>query len=163
MTIGASHGGSVVAEASDSQVLFLAMGYPYVVMAINAAQSVRQSGTKAQIKLITNHPIKSIRICDVDVFDSIETLASDADENRWVKTRIIDHADGAKNVYLDCDIEVKAPLNPILGLLDNFEIAARPLPSRPAWRITQTGGGNTVFPSSTSSTGGSDAQTIRCR
>jgi hypothetical protein len=131
-----------VTERIDSQVLFLAMGYPYLVMAINAALSVRQAGSTAHIKLISNHPIERIRLNDVDVFDRIEVAKRDTEENRWIKTRIIDHADGAKNVFLDCDVEVRASIDPLMGLLDNFDLAGRSLPYEKKHRFNDKDGDN---------------------
>jgi hypothetical protein len=117
-----------VIHRDNAQVLFLAMGYPYVVMAINAARSVRQSGTAAHIKLITNVPIRRILFRGSEPFDSIEVVDRETSSNRWIKTRMIDHADVGRNVLLDCDVEVLAPLNPLMGLLDRFDVAARNLP-----------------------------------
>ncbi len=112
----------------NTQVIFLAMGYPYVVMAINAARSLRVSGTDAHLKLITNLPIRRILRQDHAVFDSVEAIDCETDTNRWIKTSIVHRAEGDRNAFLDCDIEVLAPLNPVLSLLENFDVAARNLP-----------------------------------
>ena len=104
------------------------MGYPYVVMAANAALSVRRSGVQAAIKLITNFPIGRVRLEEADLFDSIQVVDIEVESNRWIKTNIIDYVDGDQNVFLDCDLEVRASLAPILDLLDTFDIMARNLP-----------------------------------
>ena len=115
-------------EGPANQVIFLAMGYAYVVMAINAARSVRASGTTAQIKLITNFPISRIKYGGIEPFDDIEVVDTSTQENRWIKTNIAHRASGLRNVLLDCDVEVLAPLDPIFDLLGNFDVAARNLP-----------------------------------
>lgn len=129
---GNSQGGSDsqpdTTSAKSTQVLFLAMGYPYLVMAINAARTVRTSGTVAHIKLVTNLPIARIDRGDAAVFDEIEAVDCETDGNRWIKTSIIHRAQGDYNAFVDCDVEVLAPLNPVLSLLDNFDVAARNLP-----------------------------------
>jgi hypothetical protein len=109
-------------------------------MAINAARGVRESGTAAHIKMITNLPIRGIRLRGYDVFDEIAWVDCDTESNRWVKTRIIDHAAGAKNVLLDCDVEVLAPLNPLMALLDSFDVAARNLPTETGKKFTLSDG-----------------------
>lgn len=116
------------------------MGYPYVVMAINAARTVRTSGTVAHIKLITNLPITHIERADAAVFDEIEAVDCETDVNRWIKTSIIHRAQGERNAFLDCDVEVLAPLNPVLSLLDNFDVAARNLPFETSARFSLESG-----------------------
>lgn len=111
-----------------TQILFLAMGYPYLVMAINAARSVRASGSSAHIKLITNLPISRVERAGTPVFDAIEAVDCETDVNRWIKTSIIHRAEGDHNAFLDCDIELLVPINPVLSLLDDFDVAARNLP-----------------------------------
>jgi hypothetical protein len=64
--------------------------------------------------MITNLPIRGVRLRGNDMFDEIATVDCDTESYRWVKTRIFGHAAGVKNVLLDCDVEVVAPPNPLI-------------------------------------------------
>jgi len=64
--------------------------------------------------MITNLPIRGVRLRGNDMFDEIATVDCDQESYRWVKTRIFGHAAGVKNVLLDCDVEVVAPPNPLI-------------------------------------------------
>jgi hypothetical protein len=109
------------------EILYLAFGYRYLVMAINSARSVRHVGTSCYIKLITNLPLTQVLLDDASPFDEIVRLKSTNRENRYAKIRILDFADGPKSLYLDCDTEVWFPLHRFAPMLSKFDIAMRPI------------------------------------
>jgi hypothetical protein len=109
------------------EILYLAFGYRYLVMAINSARSARQAGTSCHIKLITNLPLTQVVLDDEKPFDEIVILNSTNRENRYSKIRILDFADGPVSLYLDCDTEVRYPLHRFAPVLSKFDIALRPI------------------------------------
>lgn len=109
------------------EILYLAFGYRYLVMALNSARSAKRVGTLCHIKLITNLPLKRVELDDEKLFDEIVVLSSANRENRYSKIRILDFADGPASLYLDCDTEVKYPLHRFAPMLSKFDVALRPI------------------------------------
>ena len=112
-------------KMTSLQILYVAFGYRYLVMAINSVRSARQAGTLSHTKLITNIPLKDVILDGHVVFDDIVILKAHATENRQTKIRILDYADGPACLFLDCDTEVNYPLHKFAPLLSKFDIALR--------------------------------------
>ena len=122
-------------STSALQVLYLAFGYRYLVMAIYSAIGARRSGTLAHFKLITNLPVRSVRIYDEEPFDDIVVIDSSNKENRYAKIRILDFADGTASLYLDCDTVIQTPLHQFVPALSKFDVALRPHPYSTKWEF----------------------------
>ena len=58
------------------EILYLAFGYRFLMMAINSARSARKAGTQCYIKLITNLPLKRIEAFGDSVADCIKQLSA---------------------------------------------------------------------------------------
>jgi hypothetical protein len=113
------------------EILYLAFGYRFLVMAINSARSARKAGTDAHIKLITNLPLKRVALDGEALFDEIIVIDALNRENRYSKIRIVDFADGPVSLYLDCDTEVRFPLHKFTPILTKFDVALRPMLNTP--------------------------------
>ena len=113
---------------SQLQILYVAFGYTYLVQAINSVRTLRNSGTDASVKLITNLPVKDVYLNHTKLFDDIVRVQSDDEDNRFTKIDMFDYADGDSSLFIDCDTEVFSPLHGIVPVLRSFDLAVRSLP-----------------------------------
>jgi len=126
------------------QLLYLAFGYSYLVMAINSARTAKSAGTSCHIKLVTNLPLKRVTLDDETPFDEIIVLESTKAENRLVKIRMIDFADGPIGVFLDCDTEIKFPLHRFSPIISNFDVALRNTKGPTKWEFALADGSTSI-------------------
>lgn len=118
-------------------IIYLAFGYEYLLMAAHSAKKARESNPGIVCELITNVSFVNDRIEDGYRFDKVTLLGMESQENRYVKTSIVDYTDLEYGVYVDCDTEVRGCLDPVFDCLDKFDLAIKhcPKPTRKEYEV----------------------------
>lgn len=117
--------GGKMSNEKKRGIVYLAFGYEYLLMAAHSARTARASNPGITCELITNVRYDNDKIPVNYRFDRIRLLAHRAEENRYVKTNIVQYTDLEYGVYIDCDTEVWGSLDPVFGCLDNFDLALK--------------------------------------
>jgi len=110
----------------DFGIIYLGFGEPYLVMAINSYISLKKSNPDIPACIITNvaespPPLKEWSSQDCWIY-----LNQTAEENRLIKTNIIDFSPFEKTLYLDGDTMVLKDISMMSFFLDHFDITLRP-------------------------------------
>lgn len=106
-------------------IIYLAFGYEYLLMAAHSARSAKLHNPDLVLELITNVRYDNEAIRSDYVFDSVTVLGLNSNENRYVKTNIVDYTGLEYGVYVDCDTEIRGNLDPIFECLDRFDLAIK--------------------------------------
>ncbi len=123
-------------EECNIEVVIVAYGFEYLVMAVNAARFIRRTNPGLTVRLITNAPASWSAI--EREFDHVHFREDDAEQNRYAKIRSHRFAEAERVLYLDADSEVLGDLTPAFDLLGHFDVLLRPfeLPSKFAFALT---------------------------
>jgi hypothetical protein len=111
------------APRPEREAVVIAYGFEYLVMALNCGRSLRASNPGLVTTLVTNVTVDPRTVADR--FDRVIVRDEPADQNRMVKTSILDHTVGEKVLYVDADSEVVGDLEPAFRLLDRFDVVLR--------------------------------------
>ncbi|XKE44003.1 hypothetical protein LG302_11475 [Halomonas organivorans] len=107
-------------------VIYLALGRPYLAMALLSAKSLRETNPEIPYTIVTNvmetPPEVTFFIEGVDRWIYVSECSSN---NRSLKTRILDFSEYDNTVFLDCDTIVLGRLDKAQQILDYFDIALR--------------------------------------
>jgi hypothetical protein len=106
-------------------IVYLALGYEYLLMAAHSARTARKSNPGLQLELITNIRFQEIEMGDGFAFDTVRMVDCASDENRFIKTNIVRYTDLDYGVYIDCDTEVWGDLEPVFQCLDQWDVAMK--------------------------------------
>lgn len=117
------------------EVIIVAYGFEYLVMAIANARSIRATNPGLAVTLVTNAP-RSWSFLSEE-FDRIEFRDEATGQNRRVKIRVDRVALADRVLYLDADALVRGDLRPAFAMLDEFDLLIRPfeLPSKFAHQL----------------------------
>lgn len=112
-------------------VIYVAFGWPYLVMAVNSIRSLKKTNSsRIGVYLITN--------CDVSVehlpfwnrhIDVLERVVDEQGANRRYKIRSIDYSPFDTTAFLDCDTIVRSDLRCSFGFMKYWDIAFRLKPT----------------------------------
>lgn len=108
---------------SGLNVIYLAIGYPYLVMAANSARTLRKASPGCRVTVITDMPLKSVEMGGISLFDDV-IVQPQAENSGFAKFQIYEHAE-ENNLFLDCDTEIWGQLD-VLGAIP-FDMAVRVL------------------------------------
>ncbi len=107
----------------DREAVIIGYGFEYLVMALNCARSIRATNPGLATTLVTNLPIDPASVADR--FDRVVVRDEPADQNRLVKTSILEHTTAATVLYVDADSEVVGDVDPAFRLLERFDVVLR--------------------------------------
>jgi hypothetical protein len=107
----------------DREAVIIGYGFEYLVMALNCARSIRATNPRLATTLVTNLPIDPGSVADR--FDRVVVRDEPADQNRLVKTSILEHTTAATVLYVDADSEVVGDVDPAFRLLERFDVVLR--------------------------------------
>lgn len=112
------------------EVVIVAYGIEYVIMAINNARTIRATNPSLSIRLITNAPPAWTLL--LEEFDHVEHRNEPTERNRFAKIRVYAATDSDRVLYLDADAEVRGDLTPLFGFLERHDLLLRAfdLPSK---------------------------------
>jgi hypothetical protein len=106
-----------------SGVLYVAFGWPYLLLALESMRSVRASCPGLPIATVSSPDlIASLPDDLLKLSDSWEAVDVTADENRQVKTAADLHSPFDRTVMLDADTLVVKDLRSMFDWLDHFDI-----------------------------------------
>lgn len=107
-------------------VIYLALGRPYLAMALLSAKSVVDSNPNIPFTIVTNvkdePPQADFFRSD---YDSWIFVDADVADNRHLKTKILSYSKYEKTIFLDCDTVVMGDLSMASTILDYFDICLR--------------------------------------
>jgi len=112
------------------EVVIVAYGFEYLIMAINNARSIRRTNPGLTVTLVTNLP-RTWTALEED-FDRVVFTDDPTEQNRLAKIRCPDVSRADRVLYLDADSEVHGDLSPAFDLLEHYDVLLRPfeLPSK---------------------------------
>jgi len=103
------------------EIIYVAFGYEYLLIAAHSASSSKAHNQDIVCSVVTN-----VKAAASDTFrlyfDSIHILDMDSDQNREIKTTVINYLSADECVFLDCDTEVRGDLSPMFRCLGTFDI-----------------------------------------
>jgi hypothetical protein len=109
---------------SSDGILFVAFGSDYVVMALNAIETLRRLGDRTAAAIITNLPEHSVTIdterLNIHTWRHIDVPVS---ENRLIKTSAPLFTPFARTIMVDCDVEFRASPAESFALLNSCDVA----------------------------------------
>lgn len=111
-------------EERTIEVVIVAYGFEYLVMAVNAARSIRRTNPSLAITLVTNAPAEWTAL--EQEFDRVVFREEDATLNRYAKIRSHHTTTADRVLYLDADSEILGDLTPAFDLLAEFDVLLRP-------------------------------------
>ncbi|MDI5891880.1 putative nucleotide-diphospho-sugar transferase [Halomonas rhizosphaerae] len=107
-------------------VIYLALGRPYLAMALLSAKSVVDSNPYIPFTIVTNVKTEPSQ---VEFFrhdhDSWIYVDADVNDNRNLKTNILSYSEYEKTIFLDCDTVVMGDLSMANIILEYFDICLR--------------------------------------
>lgn len=106
-------------------IVYLAFGYEYLLMAAHSARTAKEFNPGIICELITNVRFDPEELDEPYRFDKVTVMERGSDENRYIKTSIVNYTDLEYGVYIDCDTEVRGNLDPVFGCLENFDLAIK--------------------------------------
>ncbi len=115
-------------------VLYIVTGDKFLRAAIHSARSVRKIDPGLGIHLFTGQPNSALLAANRGVFDSVEPIEQ---PHRRSKLEYLARSPFAQTLYLDSDTEVIAPVTPVFGILDRFDMALCHAHIRNSVRTTQ--------------------------
>ncbi|MEN1728137.1 MAG: glycosyltransferase [Pseudomonadota bacterium] len=97
------------------EIVYLAFGYEYLLMALNSARSAKAFNPEASITIVTNLGLDETGLKSAlpGIVNRLILVDSESIDNRLFKTRILDFTEHDRIVFLDCDTEVNAELAPV--------------------------------------------------
>lgn len=107
------------------EALYVAFGYEYLIMSAHSAATAKDHNPYLRCKVITNINIDNINNSNISSFDEIVFIDKESDQNRLIKTKVIDYTNASYCVYLDCDTEIHGSFWPIFSCLDKFDAALK--------------------------------------
>ncbi len=111
------------ATDDESGVLYVAFGWPYLLLALESMRTVRASCPGLPIATVSSPDlIASLPDDLMKLSDSWETVDIPTDENRQVKTCADLHSPFGRTVMLDADTIVVQDLRPMFDWLDHFDV-----------------------------------------
>ncbi len=110
----------------NRQIIYVAFGTPYMIMAMNSIRTLRQHNPNIPVIMLTNVSSEPPNVPFWTASDKWIHLDEEISRNRNVKTAINSYADEDKVLYLDCDTMITGSLQTGFELLDHFDIALRP-------------------------------------
>ena len=113
------------AIAQESAVIYVALGYEFLLMAINSAKSCNKHNGDLVVVLVTDQDWTQKNALVKEVFDKIYVEEIDRKKNRLLKVRAPSYTMEKRGVYLDCDTVVHGSIEPLLGCLDHFDIVVK--------------------------------------
>jgi hypothetical protein len=115
----------MIKKSDNKGIVYLALGYEYLLMASHSAQTARKSNPGLRLELITNVRFDEDEMGERFVFDTVRWVDCASDENRLIKTNIVRYTDLEYGVYIDCDTEIRGDLEPVFQCLDRWDIAMK--------------------------------------
>ena len=107
----------------ESGVLYVAFGWPYLLLALESMRTVRANCPGLQIATVSSPDlIASLPEDLLELSDTWEAVDIPTDENRQVKTCADLHSPFGRTVMLDADTMVVQDLRPMFDWLDHFDI-----------------------------------------
>jgi hypothetical protein len=106
-------------------VIWVAFGYEYLILAAHSAKTLQDHSSNVKTAIYTNIPIKSIKYKDKDLFTYVEYINAPIGENRKWKLSMNILTPFQKTIYLDCDTEICAKIDPLFEILDYTPIAMK--------------------------------------
>jgi len=105
--------------------VYVALGMPYYVMALNSIRSLKLYNPDVPVVLVTDYSSAVPSIPGWGLVDKVVLVGKSADA-RTIKTSILSYVDADRNLFIDCDTEVLGSLEAGFFLLDHFDLAMRP-------------------------------------
>lgn len=135
----------VPATGPRAEIIVVGYGLEYLVMALQALRSVRESNPDVSTTLITNIPLQQGPLGGW--VDRLIVREEPSDRNRFVKTSVLDFADRELVLYVDADVEVRGDLSPAWRLLERFDVLLQghPVPIHKPFELAP-GVPGSVFP-----------------
>ncbi|TDR57283.1 glycosyl transferase family 8 [Halomonas ventosae] len=112
--------------AKELGVVYLALGRPYLAMALLSAESLVRHNPDMPFTIVTNiaHQPPDVK-CFRNGFDSWIYVDADVESNRHLKTRILAYSEYEKVIFLDCDTIVMGNLSLARKILEYFDVCLR--------------------------------------
>lgn len=113
-------------QQNEIEIIYLAFGVPYLIMALASARTARQHNPGIPITIVTNvteEPPKAAFWNSKT--DRLLYINQPSSMNRNVKTSIVDYVRARKNIFIDCDTIVLGKLDSASMFLDYFDVAMR--------------------------------------
>lgn len=114
---------TTVERTQERGVLFVAFGWPYLLLALQSARSIRATNPGLSIAVVTSPDVLSRLPSDLrseaDIWQSIDIPAS---KNRSVKTSADLHSPFDRTIMLDADTFVVRDLSSMFDWLDHFDV-----------------------------------------
>jgi hypothetical protein len=109
-----------VTSRPEREAVVIGYGFEYLVMALNCGRSIRATNPRIATTLVTNVPIDPASVAEH--FDRVVVRDEPSDQNRFVKTSILEYASAEHVLYVDADSEVVGDLDPAFHLLERFDV-----------------------------------------
>lgn len=111
----------------ESGILYIALGDPYIAMAINSAFSLRSVGIDWPISIVASRPESSLSNRLRSAIGPLvwQYISTDSEKSRLVKTSAIHYSPFNKTLLLDCDTIVRADFRKSFEPLAHFDVAAK--------------------------------------
>lgn len=107
-------------------VIYLALGRPYLAMALLSAKSMVDHNPDIPFTIVTNVGNEPPRVdffrSDIDDWVHVDV---DVSANRHLKTSILTYSKYDKTIFLDCDTIVMGDLSVASFILDYFDVCVR--------------------------------------
>ena len=110
-------------QQDDRGVLYVAFGWPYLLLALESMRSVRRVCPGLPIAVVTSPDLTPVLPEELlGLADHWRTVDLPAEENRQVKTSADQYSPFRRTVMLDADTLVVNDLRPMFAGLDHFDI-----------------------------------------
>jgi len=114
----------VSCKGREFGVIYVAMGRPYLAMALNSLRSLRSTNPAVPACILTN-VLKEPPPAQAWLHDKLyqwRFMDIKSEQNRLIKTEIINYTPFDKTVFLDCDTIVLSKIEGISLFLDYFDL-----------------------------------------
>lgn len=110
-------------DPRERGVLFVAFGWPYLLLALQSLRSVRETNPDLRVAVITSPDLHAQLPTDLkDLADFWQPVDLPSEKNRSVKTSADLHSPFERTVMIDADAFVVRDLSPMFDWLDYFDI-----------------------------------------
>lgn len=114
-------------EIRAEGVLYVALGDAYVAMALNSARTLRETGCRVPVSIVSSVPLTRVSLGLQDELAPLiwQHLELAVERNREVKTCAIDYSPFDRTLMVDCDTVILRDVNMGFGLLDHFDVCIK--------------------------------------
>lgn len=115
-------------RGDDSQgLLYVAFGEPYVAMALNSVRTLRETGSRLPVAVVSSTPASRLSRQAQRALGPMQWQHVDipTDRNREVKTSAIDYTPFARTLMIDCDTEIMRDVSAGFKLLEHFDVCIK--------------------------------------